>query len=138
MEARTAVRAVPGKGLEGDRYARGTGTWSRPGLWSEVTLVRAEDVEELAAELDRELEPSVVRRNLVVRGVEELALLADASFRVGEVVLEGVRPCGPCAHLERVTGIPGLRRALAGRGGLRARFVSEGVLRPGDPILRAT
>lgn len=138
MEARDEVRAIPGKGLEGDRYALGEGTWSRPGLWSEVTLVRAEDLEALSAELAREIEGSATRRNLIVREIRDLEDLLGSPFRVGEVVMEGTRPCRPCAHLEETSGISGLRRGLRGRGGLRARLLSEGILRPGDPIVRIT
>jgi MOSC domain-containing protein YiiM len=54
-------------------------------------------------------------------------------FRVGEVLLEGVRLCEPCGHLESLTQV-GVREGLIHRGGLRARIVTEGTIRIGDRI----
>ncbi len=127
------VFAVAGRGLEGDRYSGDGGTWSDPDRKSEVTLIEHEAVEEARRELGRPLDPGDLRRNVVTGGVR-LSGLLGRRFRVGEVVMEGQRPCEPCGYLERRTGVEGVRDALRGRGGLRARVVRGGVLRKGDAV----
>ncbi len=132
MRARDEVRAVSGKGLDGDRYAFGAGTYSeRGGPGREVTLVAREDV--AAANGDGVVVGEhETRRNLVTEGIELLGLVGR-TFRIGEVVLRGVRSCPPCDHLEGLTR-RGVRTALEHRGGLRADVVDGGTLRVGDPI----
>ncbi|HSD51459.1 MAG TPA: MOSC domain-containing protein [Candidatus Methylomirabilis sp.] len=127
------IRAVPGQGLEGDRYFRKTGTYSaRPGTGREVTLIEAEAYEAIAQESGIVLAPGTSRRNITTRGVP-LNHLVGQRFRIGDVTLEGVRLCEPCAHLERLTQA-GVRESLIHRGGLRARILTEGTLHIGDPI----
>jgi MOSC domain-containing protein YiiM len=127
--------AVAGRGLVGDRYHAGRGAMSRwPGPHREVTLVSEEALSEAAVLVARPVTGADTRRNLLVRGVE-LDVLVGQRFRIGEVVLEGVQRCHPCAYLERVVGIEGLFAALKGRGGLRARIVEGGVLRAGDTVV---
>jgi MOSC domain-containing protein YiiM len=126
------AEAVAGRGLQGDRYARGAGTFSDPnGRGYDLTLVEAEALEELAAD-GVELAPAEARRNLVVRGVP-LDDLIGRRFRVGEVECFGQRRCEPCAHLEKLTR-PGVLRGLVHRGGLRADVLSDGGIRVGDII----
>jgi len=135
MQPLERVEAVVGRGLDADRYLRGTGFYSArptdPGA-REVTLFEAEVLDWLAAERGIAFAPSEHRRNLTVRGVR-LDGLVGQRFRVGEVVLEGVRDCPPCEHLEQVTGKPVLA-PLVGRGGLRARVVTGGTIRVGDTV----
>jgi hypothetical protein len=132
VRAVDAVRARPGAGLEGDRYAAGGGTFAsgRPG--SALTLVDAAVLDELAAERGA---PVDHRRNVVVRGTD-LNALVGREFAIGEVRCRGRRLCEPCAHLDRLNA-GGVLRPLVHRGGLRADVLSEGVLRVGDR-LRAT
>ncbi|MGH7423278.1 MAG: MOSC domain-containing protein, partial [Candidatus Methylomirabilales bacterium] len=97
------VRAIPGKGLEGDRYFTQTGTYSKkPRLDREVTLIEVEAIEALAREYKIALEPGAARRNIVTRGVP-LNHLVGREFRVGDVTVRGLRLCEPCAHLERLS-----------------------------------
>ena len=127
-----AVRAIEGAGLEGDRYARGEGTFSaKPGAGRQVTLVAAEAVDDLAAD-GIHLSPGDLRRNVVTRGVDLDALLGHR-FRIGDVVLEAVRPCPPCGHLQGLT-VTGIVAALQDKGGLRADVVVGGELRVGDAV----
>jgi MOSC domain-containing protein YiiM len=129
----TEIRAVAGRGLEGDRYYFGTGTYSRhPGTGRDVTLIEAEALEALAREARIELDPGASRRNIVTRGVP-LNHLVGRRFRVGEVLLEGTRLCEPCAHLGALTA-KGVVGGLAHRGGLRTVIVEEGTIRVGDPV----
>jgi len=127
------VHAVPGKGLEGDRYFVQQGHFSRkPGPDRQVTLIEAEAIEALQREAGITLSPGEARRNLVTRGAP-LNHLVDKQFRVGEVTLRGIRLCEPCEHLEQMTQA-GVRSGLVHRGGLRAEIISEGVIRVGDAI----
>ena len=126
------VRAVPGAGLEGDRYYRRQGTFYKPEPDFELTLIESEALEALARDYHVRLEAGESRRNLVTRDVP-LNHLIDREFSIGEVRVRGIRLCEPCNHLQAVCGktvIPGLRH----RGGLRAQIVSEGLIRAGDPI----
>jgi hypothetical protein len=127
MQAVDSARAIPGAGLEGDRYAAGEGTFS-PGRSDgrEVTLVAAE------ALADAGVEALEARRNVVVSGIDVDAL-RGRRFRIGDVELIGRRRCEPCAHLQRITR-PGVLRALVHRGGLRADIVRGGELRVGDAV----
>jgi hypothetical protein len=138
--ARGPVRAVPeatavaGRGLLGDRYERGAGTFSDWPRDHELTLVEAEVIEDLARHHDIHLAPGEHRRNVTTRGVR-LNDLVGRRFRLGaDVECEGTRLCEPCDHLEAVTARPNLCRLMAGRGGLRARIVTSGTIRAGDSI----
>lgn len=127
-----SAEALAGRGLRGDRYARGAGTFSDPnGRGYDLTLVEAEALEELADD-GIDLAPSEARRNLVVRGIA-LDDLVGKRFRVGGVECFGQRRCEPCAHLEKLTR-PGVLRGLVHRGGLRADVLSDGKIRVGDRV----
>src|SRR4051795_985279 len=117
--------AVPGRGLEGDRYAAGAGTFAsgRPG--SALTLVDADVLDALGRDIDH-------RRNVVVRGTDLNALVGH-EFLVGEGRCRGRRLCEPCAHLDRLNG-GGVLRPLVHRGGLRADIITDGTIRVGDPL----
>ncbi|MEM1043428.1 MAG: MOSC domain-containing protein [Bacteroidota bacterium] len=129
-----AVRAVPGRGLEGDRYWKGEGAFSRwPGPLREVTLIDADALAAAEAEFGVHLSAGEHRRNLVVRGVP-LAEWKKQVFTVGAVRLCGVRVCAPCKYLVRVTGQEAIFDALVRRGGLRAEVLTEGTLRVGDAV----
>lgn len=132
MKVVPSAEAVEGRGLRGDRYERGEGTFSDPnGRGYDLTMVEAEALEELAAS-GVEVAPGLCRRNLVVRGLA-LDELSGRRFRVGEVECFGQRRCEPCAHLERLTRT-GVLRGLVHRGGLRAEVLSGGEIRPGDAV----
>src|SRR5215218_3526584 len=132
MRSVSTAGAVEGRGLLGDRYERGAGTFSNPrGGGYDLTLVEAQALEELSAK-GVELAPIEARRNIVVRGIA-LDDLIGRRFRVGEVECFGQRRCEPCAHLERLTR-PGVLRGLVHRGGLRADVLSGGGIQTGDHI----
>ena len=134
MESVPEVRAVPGKGLEGDRYFRGEGSFSKiPGGGREVTLVASEVLSLLEREHGIRLDPAETRRNLITSGVT-LNDLVGKVFQVGGVRMRGVRLAEPCDHLERLTQ-PGVLKGLVHRAGLRADILDEGVLRVGDEIV---
>jgi MOSC domain-containing protein YiiM len=138
MQALSEVEALPGAGLAGDRYALGIGYYSPrptdPGA-REVTLFEAEVLDWLQAEHGIAFSPTEHRRNLTTRDVR-LAELLGRRFRVGQVLLEGVKDCPPCTHLEALVHKPVLH-PLTTRGGLRARILEGGHLRVGDAIVAA-
>jgi MOSC domain-containing protein YiiM len=134
LAAVAEVRAVEGRGLEGDRYHAAVGSFSRwPGEGRAVTLVEAEVIEAVVRDWDIDLSGGRSRRNLVTRGVR-LADLLGRKFRIGGALFRGTRLAEPCAHLERLTE-PRVFDALKGRGGLRADVLEGGVVRAGDVIV---
>jgi MOSC domain-containing protein YiiM len=132
MHAVDQVQALPGVGLEGDRYANQLGTFFKPLPDFELTLIEAEALEGLNREYDVQLSPSDSRRNVVTRGVA-LNHLVGKEFKIGEVKIRGIRLCEPCSHLEALTGRP-LIKGLRHRGGLRAQILTEGTIRVGQQI----
>ncbi len=127
------ARAIPGQGLEGDRYAAGEGTFSGgTGDGRALTLIEAEVLESLELPGGRRLGAVEARRNVVTRGVS-LNALVGRRFRVGDVECEGRRLCEPCAHLQRLTH-PGVLRGLVHRGGLRADILSAGTIEVGAAV----
>lgn len=130
------VQALAGRGLEGDRYFEGRGTFSDAhDRGHDLTLIEAEVLETLTLP-EGQLTAEDARRNLVTRGID-LNALVGRHFRVGDVECFAERLCEPCAHLERLTaaaGKPGTLRALIHKGGLRADILRDGEIAVGDAI----
>jgi MOSC domain-containing protein YiiM len=122
LQSVESVRAVAGKGLEGDRNFREGG--AKPG--QALTLVEAENVEDVG------LAQGETRRNVTVRGVP-LNDLIGKTFKVGEVECYGVELCEPCVSLQSRTR-PGILKELAHRAGINADILTDGVIRVGDEI----
>ena len=118
-----SVRAVAGKGLEGDRHFHADGAASGQAL----TLVSAEVVEDVGLTLGE------TRRQVTVRDVDVNGLVGKR-FRIGEVECLGVELCEPCRHLEEMTR-PGIIKELTHRGGINADILVGGVIRVGDPVV---
>lgn len=127
------VRAIAGRGLEGDRYWAGRGQFSpKPGA-RQVTLIEAEAIEAVERETGMSLFPGETRRNIVTRGVA-LNHLVGKDFFVGQVRMRGIKLCEPCTYLEETTGRTGIRAAFVHRGGLRADVLDDGAIRKGDRV----
>lgn len=125
--------AIAGRGLEGDRYATGTGHWSpirRAG--QELTLIEAEEMERVASEHGLDLSPGSTRRNLTTRGVR-LDQLLGRRFRIGTVTCLAVRRCEPCTYLDGLLGQEALP-ALVHRAGIRAEVLTTGTISVGDRV----
>src|SRR2546430_7268100 len=132
MQSVSAALAVPGKGLEGDRYFDQKGTFSKPQPDRELTLIEAEAIEAMKRELDVDYGLSDSRRNIVTRNVP-LNHLVGKEFWIGEVKARGLRLCEPCSHLQKLSHekvLPG----MVHRGGLRAQILTEGLIRVGESV----
>ena len=138
MEEVEQANFVAGRGIEGDRYYLGTGTYSPKPDAREVTLFEIEVIEALARNDPPlqsgpiKLTPADHRRNLTVRGVP-LNHLVGKRFRVGNAVLIGGRLNFPCKYLDEILGLP-LYLPLYNRSGLNCRIEQGGIVRRGDAI----
>lgn len=127
MIALEEVALYPDKGLEGDRFG---GSAGNP---RQVTLIQQEHLAVIAACLHRPaIPPELLRRNIVVAGINLLAL-KDKRFAVGEAILEFSGLCHPCSKMERLLGVGGYN-AMRGHGGITARVCVEGRVRLHDAV----
>ena len=121
------VKANPEIGLEGDHYA------SKTSRKRQVTLINEEHLSAIASMVGKEaVTPNLLRRNIVVRGINLLAL-KDRQFQIGTALLETTGECHPCSRMEENLG-PGGYNAVRGHGGITAQVVQEGVIRVGDGV----
>jgi MOSC domain-containing protein YiiM len=111
-------------GLVGDHYGGGK---------RGVTLIQAEHLAAVAALFGvARLDPTLVRRNIVVAGINLLAL-KGRRFRVGAALLEHTGACEPCPRMEDTLGRGGYN-AMRGHGGITARVLERGTIRLGDAV----
>lgn len=138
MEALDSAVLVPGRGIEGDRYYSGTGTYSHGSQTKEITLIEMEVLEALARndpprpEGRIQLAPHEHRRNVTTAGIQ-LSHLSGKRFRIGETVLVGGEINAPCKYIEELLGRP-LFLPLYNRGGLNCRIERGGIIHVGDVV----
>ena len=114
-------------GLEGDRFS------GRADSPRQVTLIQQEHLAVIAACVGRSvIDPALLRRNIVVSGINLLAL-KDKRFRIGDALLEFTGACHPCSKMERTLGNGGYN-AVRGHGGITARVIEAGRVRIGDSL----
>jgi MOSC domain-containing protein YiiM len=122
------AQIVANKGLEGDRFK------GRPGSKRQVTLIQQEHLHVIAACLNLEsVSPALLRRNIVVSGINLLAL-KDKVFRIGDAMLEYTGLCHPCSKMERELGEGGYN-AMRGHGGITAKVYEPGLVRLNDKVV---
>lgn len=119
--------ALPGRGLEGDHRSARASPSAR-----QVTLIQAEHLSVISAFSQTEATPEKLRRNLVVSGINLLAL-KDRRFCIGSAIFEGSGLCHPCSRMEEALG-PGGYNAVRGHGGILARVLERGALSVGDSV----
>jgi MOSC domain-containing protein YiiM len=124
-----SIRCVAGRGIEGDRFFE-----KESGHKGQITFFSFDTFKELCQRLDPPpSSPSLTRRNVVVAGLL-VERLVGRLFEIDGVRFAGVEECRPCEWMDRAMGA-GAREVLRGRGGLRARILSDGVLRVGNTTL---
>ena len=117
------------RGIEGDHFKT-----SRDGP-RQVTLIASEGIAAIASYLGRDdIAPEILRRNLVVRGIN-LTALKGARFSIGGALLEHTGDCAPCRHMEAALGTGGYN-AVRGHGGITARIIEGGTVHIGDEVQR--
>ena len=131
-ERRASMRVVEvvefdaGLGLVGDRYSGKSGS-------RHVTLIGKADLMAIADFLGLpEVQPDLLRRNIVVSGINLLAL-KDKRSRLGDALLEMTGECHPCSRMEEIFGEGGYN-AVRGHGGITARVLEGGTVRLGDAL----
>lgn len=148
MEARSSVLVVADVGIEDDRYATGTGAYSksrRQNVPPELGQVRSviRDVSFIArgaiqAANEGVAEPFTfvdTRRNVELDTDEDLRDLIGVYFWLSAVLCLGIEPCDPCDRPSSLSGKPGFREQFTNRGGLRARVVRGGLMQLADQLI---
>lgn len=124
LQSVDSVLLDPVDGLQGDHYAGRSAK-------RQVTLIQAEHLPVIASMLGKDLVvPEQLRRNIVVRGLNLLALKGK-SFQLGEALLEFTGLCHPCSRMETTLGVGGYN-AMRGHGGITARIIQGGIVKLGD------
>lgn len=131
------VEAIAQSGLKGDR-ASSTPSRNPLGSNRQVTLIQAEHLHVVSALLGKPVEALMLRRNLVVSGINLLAtksLFKDQPMQltIGEVTFEITGACDPCSKMESLLGKGGYN-AMRGHGGMTARIIKGGEIRVGDKL----
>lgn len=130
LETFKQIEAITDHGLTGDHYSKAGGK-------RQVTLIQAEHLDAVASMLGfDEVRPETVRRNIVVRGINLLAL-KNKTFKVGDATLVFTGHCHPCSRMETVLGSGGYN-AMRGHGGITARVLEGGLIRLGDEVSMAS
>ena len=122
-----AIEALVGQGLKGDHYGKVDGK-------RQVTLIQAEHLSTVAALIGQTtVDPALLRRNIVVSGINLLAL-KEMQIRIGEdVILEISGTCPPCSRMEENLGHGGYH-AMRGHGGMTAKVIQGGNIAVGATI----
>ena len=125
-----SVNAVEGFGLEGDHRVKKTRGSAR-----QVTIVSSEFIAQITAHLQKEdIHPSLLRRNIVVSGMN-LNALRYQQFKIGQAIFEASALCHPCARMESALGVGGVA-AMLGYGGLCAKIIEGGEVSVGDAVIK--
>lgn len=142
MQSLQEVEALAGKGLKGDRYAAGKGSFTTKikGRWQsflrwlrgtnrQVTFIASEAFEGTSFEFHES------RRNIIVKGVE-LMWLIGREFRIGAATFRGVKYCDPCNRPSKLSGkSQSFKEEFFDRGGLIAEVLTGGTIEVGSPII---
>ena len=127
-----AIECVAGRGLRGDRYFD-----HKENYKGQITFFSLEVFDELCGALPMEaVSPSCLRRNVFTRDVD-LNELIGKDFEVQGIRFYGTEESRPCYWMNQAIA-PGAQEFLKGRGGLRARILSDGVLRSSSRVLAAS
>ena len=116
------IRCLAGRGVEGDRFLD-----YKAGYKGQITFFAWETYAALIAQLGvSNRAPAVFRRNVITEGLDLKALIGE-EFELQGVQFQGTQECAPCYWMDAAFG-PGAEAALQGRGGLRAKILTDGLL----------
>ena len=136
MTSVTSASLVAGKGIKGDRYYSGRGTFSellKDNPSRELTLIEKEQIERFNETHEQQHEYGDFRRNIVTEGIG-LNDLVGKEFSIGAIILKGVKLCEPCKHLADTVNSLFLPNMI-GVCGLRAQILSSGDIDVGDKFV---
>ena len=142
MKKRESVSLRFGAGLEGDRYALGTGAFSGsiPPKIRDVSLIALAGIEAANLELEsgglKTFLAIETRRNIVIEGVSSDALneLVGKEFSLGSIRLKATELCAPCERPASLSEKAQFISAFDNRGGIRAQILGSGEIRVGDQL----
>jgi len=142
MRSINTAKVLAGTGLEGDRYALGTGAYSaaEPTKVRHVSIIALAGIETANDWLTAGDEPTFngleTRRNIVLPGItaSELNALVGQRFHLGNIQLLGTELCTPCERPAQLLSRPSFMEAFEGRGGIRAEVLNSGTLTVGDKL----
>lgn len=118
----TELRCVAGRGVEGDRFFDYKDNYK-----GQITFFSSEVFDELCRHIGAHGKlPGATRRNVITAGVD-LNTLIGTEFEVQGIRFAGVAECAPCYWMDKAIA-PGAEEFLKGRGGLRARILTDGIL----------
>ena len=120
--------AIAGAGLEGDHRTKKTNGSSR-----QVTIISREYIAQIMHFTGRqELHPGLLRRNLVISGIN-LSALRYQRFEIGDALFEAGALCHPCSRMETALGKGGVA-AMIGHGGLCCKIIRSGNIAVGEKV----
>lgn len=129
VDERHSAVAEVGSGLVGDHATQGRHSHRQ------LTLITTTDLEALERNLGRKVEPTELRRNLLLEGLLP-SWKKGLQYRLGDVLLEVTGPCEPCGRMREVLGQNGYL-AMRGHGGVTARILRGGLVQLGQSLLPA-
>jgi MOSC domain-containing protein YiiM len=106
-------------GLNGDHH---NGTSRK----RQILLISGNIVDQLG------LPPGTVSENIVVDGIDVMALQEGQQLQLGGARVSVTMPCEPCIQMERVR--KGLQDALESRRGMFVRVIIPGLVRVSDTV----
>lgn len=127
------AQVVEGRGIQGDRYYEGTGSFNRPPLDQsvrEITLLDYDTLQEVNKRLESQLDFLDIRRNLVIKNLD-ITHLEKKIFTIGSAEFQIQRYAPPCRHLSRLLG-EDMMQGLKYIGGYRAKIITSGKIKLAD------
>ena len=142
MQSVKQVSVNANSGIEGDRYALGTGAYSatKPIKVRHISLISSGGIDTANDWLKAGDEPtfdgSETRRNIVLEGItaNDLNDLVGQRFQLGSLQMLGTELCTPCERPAQLLSRSSFMEAFEGRGGIRAQILNSGTLAVGDKL----
>jgi MOSC domain-containing protein YiiM len=128
-----SAQAIVDSGLEGDhRFENTLGSGRQVTLISEEYIGQTEHFLALSRSTNQPVHPRLLRRNLVIKGIN-LDALRYQQFSIGGAIFEAGAICHPCLRMEELLGKGGIA-AMMGHGGLCLKVIQSGTITLGDTV----